>query len=107
MDRLLAALRSGGYFNLLDAPLKDVREDFLNAATHIRYGSMPPAELDALRKDMLEQCRGYEETAKRYLDNALICERRSESTGQGLWQELASILPAVSDIAGNGDRHEF
>jgi hypothetical protein len=53
MDRLLTALRSGGYFNLLDMPLNNVREAFLDAGTHIRYGSMPPAERQALRKDML------------------------------------------------------
>lgn len=91
LDCLLIALRSAGYFNLLDAPLKDVRETFLNAGMHIRRGNMPSGELDAFRQDMLDQCRGYGETAKRYLDNALICETLTKSTGHALWQELASM----------------
>jgi hypothetical protein len=91
LDHLVTALRAVGYFNLLDAPMKDVRETFIKSGMQIRWGNMPCSELDALRKDMLEQCRGYGETAKRYLDNALICEKLSKSAGHTLWEELASM----------------
>jgi hypothetical protein len=91
MDRLLLSLQVRGYFALLDEPMKEVRETFLSAGMHLRSGNVEPAEREALRKDMLEQCRGYGETAQRHLGNALICEKLNEREMHALWKELAAM----------------